>query len=161
MSERGSTGASSRSTTRPSASSLSRLWIVQFAAPRTTRPARTAMTLRTWRLLSFRPPAVQREARREERRAGADEQHRFLEQSCMQRVVVMREVAEQREDAEPGEHAVAVGVADDEDCGRGPDAGRLERHKRDDRRARERDPPRTRAERDALAPEELHHRPQR
>src|SRR5436190_11515494 len=102
MSERGSTGASSSSTTLPSASWCSRWYTVQLASASTITPAAIAMILRMARLLFFRPPVVKHETRAQQSEPGCDQQPRLEEQRGLQRVVVVREIAEQREDPQPG-----------------------------------------------------------
>src|SRR5262245_49809399 len=103
MSERGSTGASARTTTRPSARRRSRSQMLQFTTASTTRPARTATTLRTRHLARGRPPTLQREARREQREPRSREEGGLRQQRRVKRVVVVREVAEESRDPEPDE----------------------------------------------------------
>ena len=70
----------------------------------------------------------------------------------------MREIAEQREDAQAREHPVAVGVADDENRRGRPDAGRLEGRRPQDAGGGEPDAPLPRAEGEAFAAQEQHDR---
>src|SRR5690349_3853446 len=154
MGERGSTGASSSSTTRPSASCSSRSATVQFARASTSTPATIAIVLRMARLLCFGPPALQHEPRREQREPGRREQPRLEEQGRLHRVVVVGQIAEQRKDAEAREHAVAVRISHDEDRGRRPNPGRLERGEAENERGGEADAALARAELESLAPYE-------
>src|SRR5262245_44863961 len=103
MRERGSTGASRSSTTRPPVSCRSRAQIVQFASPRTTSPASTAIALRTVCLRGGRPPADQEHADSEEDEPRAGEQRGLLEERRLERVVEGPEVHDERRDPESGE----------------------------------------------------------
>src|SRR5262245_39333342 len=137
MSERGSTGASSRSTILPLDRSRSRFQMLTLATASTTTPATIASTLRTtqlgWR--DRRPGTEQCHPRDQQGRPGAREEGRLDDQRDVQRVVVAHEVADERDDAETGQHLMPIGESDKENRGPGPDARRPQRNQSQDRGA--------------------------
>src|SRR5882762_7023069 len=126
MSERGSTGASSRKTTLPFASWRSFPLIEKSTSASTARQAISAIALRIGGS-SFRHDHVQQKPPRAKQYHAARREHAgFCQQRRIQQVVVARHVIEQRRDAEAGEQPVAVRKADDSDHQAAGHTGRLE-----------------------------------
>src|SRR5882762_714976 len=126
MSERGSTGASSRKTTLPSASWRSFPPIEKLTSASMARQAISAIALRIDRCLFWHDHVQQKPPRGKQYHAARREHASFCQQRCVQQVVVARHVIEQRRNAEAGQQPVAVRKADDSDHQAAGDTGRLE-----------------------------------
>src|SRR6267154_2177393 len=113
MSERGSTGASSRKTTLPSASWRAFPLIEKLTSASTARQAISAIVLRIGRRPFGHDHVQQKPPRGKQYHAARRKHAGFCQQRCVQQVVVARHIIEQRRDAEAGEQPVAVRKADD------------------------------------------------
>src|SRR5215472_13228234 len=114
MSERGSTGASSRYTTRPLSRWRSLAAMEKLIKASTATQAAIATALRIASLL--RHDGVQHDpARAEQYGAGRGQHHGFCEQRGVEQIVIARDMKQQRRDSKPRENPVAVSESQNDD----------------------------------------------
>src|SRR5215471_14889316 len=125
MSERGSTGASSRYTTRPLSRWRSLAAMEKLIKASTATQAAIATTLRIASLLGH-DEAQHDPAHAEQYGAGRGQHHGFREQRGVEQIIVARHIEQERCDPQTRENPVAVSESKNDDHQAGRDARSLE-----------------------------------